>query len=47
MDFAVLRLTTSSNTVGRSTGSSAGFAPFRMQSAYVAARRNIAETLGP
>src|SRR5262249_8095179 len=38
--FAVLRLMTSSNFVGCSTGSSAGLAPFRILSTYSAARRN-------
>src|SRR5215813_690592 len=38
--FAVFRLITNSNFVGCSTGSSAGFAPFRILSTYVAARRN-------
>src|SRR5262249_14990239 len=38
--FAVLRLMTSSNFVGCSTGSSAGLAPFRIRSTYSAARRN-------
>jgi hypothetical protein len=37
--FAVLRLITSSNLVGCSTGRSAGFAPFGILSTYVAARR--------
>src|SRR6266446_6622179 len=36
--LAVLRLMTISNFVGRSTGKSAGFAPFRILSTYVAAR---------
>src|SRR5215470_13467696 len=36
--LAVLRLMTSSNLVGCSTGSSAGLAPFRILSIYVAAR---------
>ena len=35
--FAVFKLTTSSNRVGCSTGSSAGFAPLRILSTYVAA----------
>jgi len=38
--FAVLRLTTNSNLVGRSTGISAGFSPFRILSMYLALRRN-------
>src|SRR5215469_4830172 len=37
--LAVLRLITSSNFVGCSTGRSAGFAPFRILSTYLAARR--------
>ena len=45
--LAVLRFTTNSNTVGCSTGSSAGLAPFRMRAAYDAACRNIASRLGP
>ena len=36
--LAVLRLITSSNFVGCSTGRSAGFAPFKILSTYVAAR---------
>src|SRR6516165_8565959 len=39
--FAVLRLTTSSNLTGAWTGSSLGFSPLRMRSAYVAARRKL------
>src|SRR5262249_14166522 len=35
--FAVLRVITSSDFVGRCTGSSAGFAPLRILSTYVAA----------
>ena len=35
---AVFRLIISSNLVGRSTGRSAGLAPFRMRSTYIAAR---------
>jgi|SoiMetStandDraft_2_1073263.scaffolds.fasta_scaffold561479_1 hypothetical protein len=38
--LAVLRLITNSNFMGCSTGSSAGLAPLRILSAYVAARRN-------
>jgi hypothetical protein len=38
--LAVLRLMTSSNLVGPSTGRSAGFAPRSMRSTYAAARRN-------
>src|SRR5262249_38151823 len=45
--FAVLRLMTSSNMVGCSTGRSAGWAPFRILSTYTAALRyrsaNLAE----
>src|SRR5262249_53161410 len=37
--FAALRLITSSNFVGNSTGRSAGFAPLRMRPAYTPARR--------
>ena len=37
--FAVLRLMINSNFVGCSTGSSLGFAPLRILSTYVAARR--------
>src|SRR5438034_558897 len=37
--LAVLRLTTSSNLTGAWTGSSLGFEPLRMRSAYDAARR--------
>jgi hypothetical protein len=36
--LAALRLTTSSNLTGRSTGKSAGFAPFKILSTYAAAR---------
>src|SRR6266851_135619 len=45
--FAVLRLITSSNLVGCSTGKSAGLAPLRILSTYVAARRNKSGKLGP
>src|SRR5437899_1099734 len=45
--FAVLRLTTSSNFVGCSTGRSPGLAPFKILSTYVAARRNISARSGP
>jgi hypothetical protein len=38
--FAALRLMTSSNLLGRSTGRSPGFAPFKILSTYSAARRN-------
>ena len=41
--FAVARLITSSNLVGREIGRSAGLAPLRMRSAYTAVCRN---TLG-
>ena len=44
--FAVFRLMTSSNFVGCSTGRSAGFAPLRILSTYVAARRNESVKLG-
>jgi hypothetical protein len=37
--LAVLRLITNSNVSGRSTGRSAGCAPFKILSTYVAARR--------
>ena len=37
--FGVLRLMTNSNFVGCSTGKSAGLAPLRILSTYVAARR--------
>src|SRR5712691_3300259 len=39
--------TTSPKTVGCSTGSSAGLAPLRIRSTYVAARRYILGKLGP
>jgi len=45
--FAVLRLITRSNFVGCSTGRSAGFAPFRILSTYVAARRKFSAMEGP
>src|SRR5215208_2387841 len=45
--FAVLRLKTSSSFVGCSTGRSAGFAPLRILSTYVAARRNRSGKLAP
>src|SRR5262245_18089429 len=38
--FAVLRLMTSANLVGCSTGRSAGLAPLRMRSTYVVERRH-------
>jgi hypothetical protein len=40
-DFAVLRLTKSSNLVGNSTGKSAGFSPLKILSIYIAARRKM------
>jgi hypothetical protein len=43
----VFRLMTSSNVVGCSTGRSAGLAPFRILSTYVAARRSRSGMLGP
>ena len=45
--FAVLRLTTSSNCVGCSTGRSPGFAPLRILSTYTAERRKKAGRLMP
>src|SRR5215813_6998775 len=39
ISFAVFKLITSSNFVGCSTGKSAGLAPFRILSTYVATRR--------
>ena len=45
--LAVLRFITSSNFVGCSMGRSAGFAPFRMASRYLAARRYRSMTSGP
>src|SRR5947208_16995613 len=45
--LAVFRLTTSSNLIGAWTGSSLGFSPLRMRSAYDAARRNSSTKLGP
>jgi hypothetical protein len=44
--LAVLRLITSSNLLGCSMGRSAGFAPLRILSTYVAARRNRWGSLG-
>src|SRR5690349_14856760 len=41
--LAVLRLITSSNLVGCSTGKSAGLAPLRILSTYAALRRNRSE----
>src|SRR5215471_5906554 len=46
-DFAVLRLITSWNLVGCSTGRSLGFAPLKILSRYTATRCCIAGTLGP
>lgn len=45
--LAVLRLTTSSNSVGCSMGRSADFAPFRSLSTKAAARRKPAARFGP
>src|SRR6266481_4644370 len=45
--LAVLRLMTSSNFVGCSMGRSPGFAPLRIMSTYVAARRNRSTAFGP
>jgi Short C-terminal domain len=45
--FAVLRLTSSSNLVGCSTGISPGFVPCRILSTKSAARRNRSAKLGP
>src|SRR5207237_2395759 len=45
--FAVLRLTTSSNRVGCSTGRSAGLAPLRILSTYPAERANKSPRLAP
>src|SRR5262249_40459470 len=45
--LAVLRFMTSSNSVGCSTGRSAGLVPFRILSTYVAARRNNSRYFGP
>src|SRR5262245_32216161 len=45
--LAVLRLIARSNLVDCSTGRSAGFAPFRILSTYVAARRAKSAALGP
>src|SRR4029453_6787111 len=47
MALAVLRLITSSNVVGCSTGRSAGFAPLRILSMKSVARRESATTFGP
>jgi hypothetical protein len=45
--LAVLRLITSSNFVGRSTGRSAGLLPLRILSTKNATRRNISLLFGP
>ena len=45
--FPVLRLINNSNLVGCSIGKSAGLAPRAIRSTYSAARRCIAEMLGP
>src|SRR5262249_19119579 len=45
--LAVRRLITSSNFVGCSTGRSPGFAPFRILSTKVAARRKLPKTSTP
>src|SRR6516164_6334873 len=45
--LAVLRLTTSSNFVACSTGSSAAFAPLQIFATYSAARRYIPEKSAP
>src|SRR5213594_2771047 len=45
--WAVLRLMTSSNFMGCSTGKSAGLAPFRILSTYVAPRRHESSRLTP
>src|SRR3981081_134800 len=45
--FAVFRLKTNSSFVGCSTGRSAGLAPLRILSTYVAARRNRSGKLAP
>src|SRR5262249_31633289 len=45
--LAVLRLTTSSNLVGCSTGRSAGLAPLRILFTKAAARRNMSAGFGP
>src|SRR6266852_8509941 len=46
-DFAVLALTTSSNLVGCSTGTSAGLAPLRTLATIIAVCRHISARLGP
>src|SRR5215467_13562839 len=45
--LAVFRLMTNSNLVGCSTGKSAGLAPLRILSTYVAVRRNRSGRLAP
>src|SRR5215468_9545187 len=45
--LAVLRLMTSSNFVGCSTGRSPGLAPLRILSAWIAPRRKRSERLAP
>src|SRR5688500_3350587 len=45
--LAVLRLIASSNFVGCSTGRSLGFAPLRILSTYMAARRSRSAKFGP
>src|SRR5438067_1070108 len=45
--WAVFRLITKSNVVGRSTGRSAGLAPLRILSTWEAARRYISGSLAP
>src|SRR5215510_7527654 len=45
--FAVLRLMTSSNLVGNSTGKSPGLLPFKILSTYAAARRELSRRLIP
>ena len=45
--WAVLRLMTSSNFVGCSTGRSAGLVPLRILSTYAAARRDRSDIFGP
>src|SRR5262249_17382470 len=45
--LAVLRLMTSSNVVGCSTGRSSGLAPLRILSTYVAVRRHRPKMLVP
>src|SRR5215831_17799106 len=45
--LAAFTLMTSSNLVGRSTGKSAGFAPLRILSTYVAVRRKRSSRFAP